>query len=145
MDEDAHEVRRGGEPIDLIATEFNLLRYLLLNAGRVVSKAQILDHVWSYDFGGDGSVVETYVYYLRRKVDTCEPPLIHTVRGVGLRAAAPKGLSAVRAPIPRSLRGRLLLPPWPSSPSDWSWPVWPRTPSSTTSSSAGSTSSSPRP
>ena len=69
MDEDAHEVRRGDRPIELTPTEFNLLRYLLANAGRVVSKAQILDHVWRYDFGGDSSVVETYISYLRKKVD----------------------------------------------------------------------------
>ena len=83
MDDDAHRVRRGGEDVSLSPTEYNLLRYLLLNQGRVVSKAQILDHVWHYDFGGDGSVVETYVGYLRRKVDHVEPKLIHTLRGVG--------------------------------------------------------------
>ena len=64
-------------------TEYKLLRYLLLNAGRVLSRAQILDHVWSYDFDGDSSVVETYMSYLRRKVDHVEPKLLHTVRGVG--------------------------------------------------------------
>jgi two-component system OmpR family response regulator len=67
LDEDAHEVRRAGKLVELSPTEFNLLRYLLTNAGRVVSKAQILDRVWSYDFGGDGRIVESYVYYLRRK------------------------------------------------------------------------------
>jgi two-component system, OmpR family, response regulator len=90
MDEDAHEVRRGGKLIDLSPTEFNLLRYLLTNAGRVVSKAQILDRVWNYDFGGDGRIVESYVYYLRRKVDKYEPPLIHTVRGVGYALRMPR-------------------------------------------------------
>jgi two-component system OmpR family response regulator len=90
MDEDAHEVRRGGKLIDLSPTEFNLLRYLLTNAGRVVSKAQILDRVWNYDFGGDGRIVESYVYYLRRKVDKFEPPLIHTVRGVGYALRMPR-------------------------------------------------------
>jgi two-component system, OmpR family, response regulator len=90
MDEDAHEVRRGGKRIDLSPTEFNLLRYLLTNAGRVVSKAQILDRVWSYDFGGDGRIVESYVYYLRRKVDRWDPPLIHTVRGVGYALRLPR-------------------------------------------------------
>jgi two-component system OmpR family response regulator len=90
MDEDAHEVRRGGRRIDLSPTEFNLLRYLLTNAGKVVSKAQILDRVWNYDFGGDGRIVESYVYYLRRKIDTVEPPLIHTVRGVGYALRAPR-------------------------------------------------------
>ena len=69
LDEEAHEVRRGGNLVDLSPTEFNLLRYLLTNAGRVVSKAQILDRVWNYDFGGDGRIVESYVYYLRRKID----------------------------------------------------------------------------
>ena len=70
MDEDAHEVRRGDRLIDLTPTEYNLLRYLLINAGRVLSKAQILDHVWRYDFGGDSSVVETYISYLRKKIDS---------------------------------------------------------------------------
>jgi two-component system OmpR family response regulator len=90
LDEDAHEVRRAGKLIDLSPTEFNLLRYLLVNAGRVVSKAQILDRVWSYDFGGDGRIVESYVYYLRRKVDRLSPPLIHTVRGVGYALRLPR-------------------------------------------------------
>jgi two-component system, OmpR family, response regulator len=90
MDEDAHEVRRGGRRIDLSPTEFNLLRYLLTNAGKVVSKAQILDRVWNYDFGGDGRIVESYVYYLRRKIDVVEPPLIHTIRGVGYALRAPR-------------------------------------------------------
>ena len=83
MDDDAHRVRRAGDDVSLSPTEYNLLRYLLINQGRVVSKAQILDHVWRYDFGGDGSVVETYIGYLRRKVDHVEPKLIHTLRGVG--------------------------------------------------------------
>ncbi|MGH9247145.1 MAG: response regulator transcription factor [Acidimicrobiales bacterium] len=83
MDDDAHRVVRGGTEVALSPTEYNLLRYLLLNQGRVLSKAQILDHVWQYDFGGDGGVVETYIGYLRRKVDTSEPRLIHTIRGVG--------------------------------------------------------------
>jgi two-component system OmpR family response regulator len=76
-------VRRAGELIDLSPTEYKLLRYLLANAGRVLSKAQILDHVWEYDFGGEATVVETYISYLRKKVDRFDPPLIHTVRGVG--------------------------------------------------------------
>jgi two-component system OmpR family response regulator len=83
MDDDAHRVRRAGVDVSLSPTEYNLLRYLLVNQGRVVSKPQILDHVWRYDFGGDGSVVETYIGYLRRKVDDVEPKLIHTLRGVG--------------------------------------------------------------
>jgi two-component system OmpR family response regulator len=83
MDEDAHEVWRGGEPIELTATEFELLRYLMLNPRRVLSKAQILDRVWSYDFGGRAHVVELYISYLRKKVDREREPMIHTVRSVG--------------------------------------------------------------
>jgi two-component system OmpR family response regulator len=90
MDEDTHEVWRGGEPIELSPTEFNLLRYLLLNARRVVSKAQIVDHVWRYDFGGDPRIVESYVSYLRKKVDFKEPRLIHTMRGVGYSLRLPR-------------------------------------------------------
>ena len=83
MEDDAHRVRRAGTEISLSPTEYNLLRYLLTNQGVVLSKAQILDHVWQYDFGGDGGVVETYIGYLRRKLDNAEPRLIHTIRGVG--------------------------------------------------------------
>jgi two-component system, OmpR family, response regulator len=83
MDEDAREVRRGGTVIDLTATEFELLRYLMRNPRRVLSKAQILDRVWNYDFGGQAHVVELYISYLRKKIDTGRAPLIHTVRGVG--------------------------------------------------------------
>ena len=83
LDDDAHVVRKNGVEVALSPTEYNLLRFLLHNEGRVMSKAQILDHVWEYDFGGDGGVVETYIGYLRRKLDTTEPRLIHTVRGVG--------------------------------------------------------------
>ncbi len=83
LDEDAHEVWRNGQRISLSPTEFKLLRYLMANAGRVLSKGQILDHVWSYDFRGDDSIVESYISYLRRKVDAVEPRLIHTLRGVG--------------------------------------------------------------
>ncbi len=90
MDEDAHEVRRAGRLIELSPTEFNLLRYLLTNAGRVVSKAQILDRVWRYDFGGDGRIVESYVYYLRKKIDHSGPSLIHTVRGIGYALRLPR-------------------------------------------------------
>ncbi len=89
LDDDTHEVRRAGGSIDLTATEFRLLRYLMQNAPRVLSKAQILDHVWNYDFGGDANIVETYVSYIRRKLDAVGPPLIQTVRGVGYRLAAP--------------------------------------------------------
>jgi two-component system, OmpR family, response regulator len=83
LDEDRHEVRRGGGLIALTPTEFRLLRFLMLNAGRVLSKGQILDHVWDYAAAGSGSVVEPCVSYLRRKVDRREPRLIHTIRGVG--------------------------------------------------------------
>ncbi|MFG1707727.1 response regulator transcription factor [Nonomuraea sp. M3C6] len=90
LDVQAHEVRRAGVPVDLSPTEFNLLEYLLTNAGRVVSKAQILDSVWRYDFDGDSSIVESYVYYLRKKIDKWEPQLIHTVRGVGYTLRSPR-------------------------------------------------------
>jgi two-component system OmpR family response regulator len=83
MDEDAHRVTRAGTAISLSPTEYKLLRYLLLNTGRVLSRSQILDQVWDYDFEGDSSVVDTFISYLRRKVDRSEPKLIHTVRGVG--------------------------------------------------------------
>lgn len=89
MDVDAHRVWRGDEEVGLSPTEFRLLRYLLLNQGRVLSKAQILDHVWQYDFGGDGAVVETYISYLRKKLDHGRPKLIHTVRGFGYTIREP--------------------------------------------------------
>jgi two-component system, OmpR family, response regulator len=83
MDEDAREVRRGGDVIELTATEFELLRFLMRNPRRVLSKAQILDRVWNYDFGGQAHVVELYISYLRKKIDSGREPIIHTVRGVG--------------------------------------------------------------
>jgi two-component system OmpR family response regulator len=83
LDEDAHEVTRGGNYIQLTATEYRLLRYLMLNPRRALTRRQLLEHVWDYDFGGDARVLETYVSYLRRKLDGHGPPLIHTVRGVG--------------------------------------------------------------
>jgi two-component system OmpR family response regulator len=89
LDEATHEVRRAGKLLDMSPTEFLLLRYLLINADRVVSKAQILDHVWQYDFRGDAGIVETYISYLRKKIDIFDPPLIHTVRGVGYRLRIP--------------------------------------------------------
>ncbi|MGW2223775.1 response regulator transcription factor [Nonomuraea sp. NPDC001684] len=85
LDEQAHTVRRAGRPIHLSPTEFSLLRYLMINAGRVVSKAQILDGVWDFDFDGESRIVESYISYLRRKIDAGGPPLIHTLRGVGYR------------------------------------------------------------
>ncbi|MGP8060419.1 MAG: response regulator transcription factor [Acidimicrobiales bacterium] len=89
MDEGAHEVRRAGKPIKLTATEFSLLRFFMLNPRQVLSKAQILDHVWHYDFGGDANVVETYVSYLRKKLERDGPPLIHTIRLVGYALRLP--------------------------------------------------------
>ena len=91
LDDDAHQVTRQGQDVSLSPTEYNLLRYLLVNQGRVLSKAQILDHVWQYDFGGDANVVETYISYLRKKVDKVEPRLIHTIRGVGYTLRVPAG------------------------------------------------------
>jgi two-component system OmpR family response regulator len=90
LDEDAHEVSRGGVPIELTATEFRLLRYLMLNPRRVLTRAQLLDHVWNYDFAGDARVLETYVSYLRKKLDAHGPPLIQTVRGVGYALRPPR-------------------------------------------------------
>jgi two-component system OmpR family response regulator len=94
LDDETHEVFRAGEPVELTRTEFRLLRYLMMNTGRVLSRSQILDHVWDYDFGGDASVLETYISYLRRKVDQVEPALIHTVRGVGYVMRVPRTASA---------------------------------------------------
>jgi two-component system, OmpR family, response regulator len=89
MDENAHEVTRADQVIPLTATEFNLLRFFMLNPRHVLSKSQILDHVWHYDFGGDGNVVETYVSYLRKKLEVAGPPVIHTVRLVGYALREP--------------------------------------------------------
>ena len=91
LDDNAHEVRRAGHAVQLTATEFNVLRFFMLNPRQVLSKTQILDHVWHYDFGGDGNVVETYVSYLRKKLEVAGPPVIHTVRLVGY---------ALREPVP---------------------------------------------
>jgi two-component system, OmpR family, response regulator len=91
LDEDTREVTRAGVEITLSATEFKLLRYFLLNPRRVMSKNQILDHVWQYDFGGDGNVLETYVSYLRKKLDPLGTPLLHTIRGVGYVLKTAKG------------------------------------------------------
>jgi two-component system OmpR family response regulator len=90
LDEDTREVTRAGQPVELTATEYRLLRYLLLNPRRVLTRAQLLDHVWDYDFGGDGRVLETYISYLRKKLDAHGPPLIRTVRGVGYALQAPR-------------------------------------------------------
>jgi two-component system OmpR family response regulator len=90
LDDDTHEVWKAGALVPLSPTEFKLLRYFMQNAGRVLSKAQILDHVWHYDFGGEANVVESYVSYLRRKVDTTEPRLLQTLRGVGYTLRLPR-------------------------------------------------------
>jgi two-component system OmpR family response regulator len=90
LDDDAHEVMRGGSHVDLTATEYRLLRYFMLNPRRVLTRAQLLEHVWDYDFGGDARVLETYVSYLRKKLDRLGPPLIHTVRGVGYALRPPR-------------------------------------------------------
>jgi two-component system OmpR family response regulator len=89
LDEETREVFRGSRSIDLTPTEFKLLRYLMMNPRRVISKAQILDYVWEYDFGGDANVVETYISYLRKKVDVESPSLIHTIRGAGYSLRIP--------------------------------------------------------
>jgi two-component system OmpR family response regulator len=89
LDDDTHEVWRGRTRIDLTPTEYKLLRYMMLNARRALSKSQILDHVWEYDFDGDANVVETYISYLRKKIDKLGPPLIHTIRGVGYTLRTP--------------------------------------------------------
>jgi len=83
LDEDSHEVTRAGEPISLTSTEFELLRFMMRNSKRVLSKAQILDRVWSYDFGGRSNIVELYISYLRKKIDSGREPMIHTLRGAG--------------------------------------------------------------
>jgi two-component system OmpR family response regulator len=90
MDDETHEVWRRGSLVELTATEFNLLRYLLENARRVLSKSEILDHVWHYDFDGDSNIVETYISYLRKKIDCFDPPLIQTIRGVGYTLRLPR-------------------------------------------------------
>ena len=90
LNDDTHEVTKGGEIVELSPTEFNLLRYLMQNREVVLSKSKILDNVWHYDFGGDGNVVESYISYLRRKIDTGDTPLIHTVRGVGYVLRMPR-------------------------------------------------------
>lgn len=90
MDTEAHRVWRGGDELRLSATEFTLLRFLMINSGRTVTRAQILDHVWQYDFGGDSAIIETYISHLRKKIDDGRPRLIHTVRGIGY-ALRPSG------------------------------------------------------
>jgi two-component system OmpR family response regulator len=90
LDDDSHEVWKAGELVPLSPTEFKLLRYFMSNVGRVLSKMQILDHVWNYDFGGDANVVESYVSYLRKKIDTTDPRLISTLRGVGYVMRLPR-------------------------------------------------------
>jgi two-component system, OmpR family, response regulator len=94
LDQETYEVRRAGHPLDLSPTEFRLLRYLLLNPGRVLTRAQLLDHVWDYDFDGSSTVVSTYVAYLRRKLAQHGPDVIHTQRGVGYSLRLPRSGSA---------------------------------------------------
>ncbi len=103
LDEDTHEVWKAGEPVSLSPTEFTLLRYFIINAGTVLSKPKILDHVWRYDFGGDVNVVESYVSYLRRKIDTGDKRLLHTLRVWGMYFANPGdngGVPQIRRGIP---------------------------------------------
>jgi two-component system OmpR family response regulator len=102
LDENTHEAWRGDRPLQLTPTEFRLLRYLLINERRVLSKAQLLDNVWHYDFDGNGHVVENFISYLRKQVDAEGPPLIHTVRGVGYCLRLP---SPTSAPSPTSGAG----------------------------------------
>lgn len=94
LDQDSYEVRRSGYLVDLSPTEFRLLRYLMLNPGRVLTRAQILDHVWDYDFGGSGTVVATYIGYLRRKLARYGPEVIHTQRAVGYRLRLPADVAS---------------------------------------------------
>jgi two-component system OmpR family response regulator len=91
LDEDSHEVRRGGQEVSLTATEFELLRFLMRNPRRVLSKTQILDRVWNYDFGGQANIVELYISYLRKKIDRGREPMIHTMRGAGYVLKPPTG------------------------------------------------------
>jgi two-component system OmpR family response regulator len=90
LDEETREVSRAGHPIELTATEYRLLHYFMLNPRRVLTRAQLLEQVWSYDFAGDARVLETYVSYLRKKLDAHGPPLLHTVRGVGYALRLPR-------------------------------------------------------
>jgi two-component system OmpR family response regulator len=99
LDQDSYEVRRAGHLVDLSPTEFRLLRYLMLNPGRVLTRAQILDHVWDYDFGGSGTVVATYIGYLRRKLTSYGPEVIHTQRAVGYRLRLPLPAGAVSGDV----------------------------------------------
>src|SRR4029077_14609619 len=132
LDEDAHEVTRAGKNVELTATEYRLLRSLMLNPRRVLTRSQLLEHVWEYDFGGDARVLETYVSYLRKKLDVNGPPLIPTVRGVGYalrrpRTGSPPGARCWWGAFP------------PSPPSGLSCSVASPTPSSARSSSPPST------
>jgi two-component system, OmpR family, response regulator len=105
LDDESHEVTRGDTLVELTATEYRLLRYLMLNPRRVLTRGQLLDHVWAYDFGGDGRVLETYISYLRRKLDSHGPSLIKTVRGIGYALQAPRERSPAgpsASPVVRS-------------------------------------------
>jgi hypothetical protein len=120
LDEDTHEVARGGRPIELTATEFRLLRYLMLNPRRVLTRAQLLDHVWNYDFGGDARVLETYISYLRKKVDVDGPGADPHRARRRLRAAAAAGLSAAR--VAARARVSAERSGWSCSPHVWRAP-----------------------
>lgn len=100
LDERAYEVHRAERYVPLSPTEFHLLAYLMANANRVLTRAQIVQHVWGYDFAGDVRIVETYVKYLRKKIDCVEPPLIHTVRGIGYSLRLPREHEREQAPQP---------------------------------------------
>lgn len=111
LDEDSHEVTRAGEPISLTSTEFELLRFMMRNSKRVLSKAQILDRVWSYDFGGRSNIVELYISYLRKKIDNGRDPMIHTLRGAGLCPQA--------GPLTRDGSGPFGCGCWSARSSSW--------------------------
>ena len=121
LDEDTHEVWKAGEPVSLSPTEFTLLRYFVINAGTVLSKPKILDHVWRYDFGGDVNVVESYVSYLRRKIDTGDKRLLHTLRGVGYVLREPGERTIGTCPTVCGPGSRCGSHWWPRP---WCWWLW---------------------
>src|SRR5699024_5888321 len=108
LDEDSHEVFRGVDPIELTAKEFELLRFMMRNPKRVLSKPQILDRVWSYDFGGNANVVELYISYLRKKIDAGKPPMIKTLRGAGYMLSAADACRAAPGPVDAALADRAI-------------------------------------
>jgi two-component system OmpR family response regulator len=129
LDQDSYEVRRSGQPIELSPTEFRLLRYFMLNPGRVLTRARLLDHVWDYDFGGSSTVVSTYVTYLRRKLASDGPDLIHTQRAVGYSLRLPRpGESQATCPAGPSCAPGCCSGSWPSPWSRWWCSTSPRSP-----------------